>query len=111
MKAYKVSDGDEYGDELGCIVFHETANKARYFALMTYDGFDFSYAEYRNLTAKRVPEVDHLATAEPSILDWCKNSDTFESLGWFCRSEGDCDDRDCAFKRRTAAENEKEDAT
>jgi len=73
LKAFAVS-----GDELGVIIFAESANKAR---SMGAGADECDCEEYIHLSVRRVPEVDHLADSS-GILSWDGNSKIYRDLNW-----------------------------
>lgn len=96
MKAFSVQC--ELDDCYGAIVFHESAGKARYFAMQNVEYFECYEDDFKDFTVKREPRADLLATDKPSVLDYCENSDFFHSIGWECYTRFDCNKDDCKFK-------------
>ena len=94
MKAFSVQDNS--GEGYGLIVFHETAGKARYFAMQT-EWFEDS--EFCDLSVTREPKADCFSTELPSAFDFCSNAEFFHSIGWVCFTSGDCDSYSCPFKK------------
>lgn len=90
-KAFAVSNS-----EIGIIIFHESAGKAKSYALHQCEWFECD--EFIDLSAYRVPSVDKHATNLPSELDFCKNSDIYHEIGWVCFTSGDCDSYSCPLK-------------
>lgn len=95
MKAYSVQD--ETGECYGAIVFHESASKARYFAMNNVEYFEDH--EFSDFTVRREPKADVFATDQPSVLNFCDNAEFFHSLGWTCHVTGECDIYVCPFKK------------
>ena len=92
MKAYAVSN-----DEGGVIVFHESAGKAKQYALHRCEWFESN--EFIELSAHRVPAADKYASEFPRELGFCEHSDIYHALGWVCFYSGDCDSYSCQFKK------------
>lgn len=91
MKAFVVEVPD-----YGVIVFHETANKARVFAMYRDEAFEGW--EYVDVCAKREPRADHLAKTDPYILNFCDNVQFYKSLGnWQCMCPEYCG-KECVMK-------------
>ena len=97
MKAFVVSEID--GEGVCSIVFHESAGKAKYYAMQNCEWFDC--AEFTDLQVRREPKADEHATDEPSVLDFCGNAEVHHKLGWTCLTVGDCNKtaKECLFKK------------
>jgi len=92
MKAFAISN-----DEGGVIVFHESAGKAKQYALRQCEWFEND--EFICLSAYRVPAADKYVSEFPKELGFCEYSDVYHAIGWVCYATGECDSYSCQFKK------------
>ena len=90
MKAFVCSQDYE---PCSTVVFAETASKARYIAMTS--GTLGDDLEFRDVTVRRVPELDHCYDGRKE-MDWCNPNDRLALVrdgGFYCSDDAfDADD-------------------